>query len=107
MMFFIIDAGQNDATSPELRLTFTPTNNGIPGSALKYRTALANRGGRSLNVFMWTEGSHLFKENNADGIHVSCFDQNHINKGWIVTAGVDNNTFPQVCAEIIRTLLKK
>lgn len=100
MMFFIIDEGQDDS-SPEFCLTFTPTNN---DSALEYRTARANGGGRSLNVFMWTEGSHLFQENNADGIHVRCSLQRRINPGLIVRFH-QNTSIPNVCAKIIKEYL--
>lgn len=100
IMIFIIDEGR-DASSPEFCLTFTPTNN---GSALEYRTARANGGGRILNVFMLTEGSHLFEENQAHDIHVRCSPQSRINPGLIVRLH-NNLAIPDVCAAIINTYL--
>lgn len=100
IMIFIIDEGR-DASSPEFCLTFTPTNN---GSALEYRTARANGGGRILNVFMLTEGSHLFEENQAHDIHVRCSPQSRINPGLIVRLQ-NNLAIPDVCAAIINTYL--
>ena len=50
----------NDAKSQQFTVKFRPIGHGK--STLQYSTITGNRDGRGVHVFMWTEGSRLFKE---------------------------------------------
>lgn len=98
MMIFISEKG-----SPDFSVKFKPSSYGSSDSALEYRITLANREGRSLNVFMWTEESLLYKEDNGysnRGIRVDFSNHSRIQNGWIVMVH-KNADVSEVCKELI------
>lgn len=98
MMIFISEKG-----SPDFSVKFKPSSYGSSDSALEYRITLANREGRSLNVFMWTEESLLYKEDNGSsnrGIRVDFSNHSCIQNGWIVMVH-KNADVSEVCKELI------
>lgn len=99
MVLFITDDAHNEARSPEFSVTIKQSHNGSSGSALEYRTARANRGGRRVNVLIF----HVFKEGKS-GIDVCCSHLDSILEGRVVMVDKDADV-PKVCEEIMRVYL--
>lgn len=98
MVLFITDDA-HEARSPEFSVTIKQSHNGSSGSALEYRTARANRGGRCVNVLIF----HVFKEGKS-GIDVCCSALDSILEGRVVMVDKDADV-PKVCEEIMRVYL--
>lgn len=88
-----------DARSPEFSVTIKQSHNGSSGSALEYRTARANRGGRFVNVLIFP----VFKEGKS-GIDVCCSHLDSILEGRVVMVDKDADV-PKVCEEIMSVYL--
>lgn len=95
IMFLFI----TDARSPEFSVTIKQSHNGSSGSALEYRTARANRGGRFVNVLIFP----VFKEGKS-GIDVCCSHLDSILEGRVVMVDKDADV-PKVCEKIMRVYL--
>lgn len=99
MVLFITDDAHNEARSPEFSVTIKQSHNGSSGSALEYRTARANRGGRFVNVLIFP----VFKEGKSR-IDVCCSHLDSILEGRVVMVDKDADV-PKVCEEIMRVYL--
>lgn len=94
MVLFITDEVHN-----EFSVSIKQSHNGSSGSALEYRTARADRGGRCVNVLIF----HVFKEGKS-GIDVCCSPLDSILEGRVVMVDKDADV-PKVCEEIMRVYL--
>lgn len=89
-----------------LRVRFEANN--WSGPIQEYTSLIGSGGGKSLDVFMWTEVSHLFRDYKSySNIDVYCshvdtseLDAAHVERGWMVMVDKDTD-FSRVCKEFI------